>query len=417
MVYKAVLGLLLSLGMKNLILAFGTVVAFTSSAFGAEKCEYLFSDGPTGYYQTSSKFIGNEFNLVLNEANMALFDRVVNKQTELNLADQKAFFDLLRDLGVHDKQQLKQAELVLGRKLSLEEATALRLARGLGRTESGKREDLLAYSGNYSADQLARKDRILELAGFSLEDRVALQGNKLVDDVLTRYTADNLIWDNVSETPAQAVAMNREVLTQMNDLAAVKSKGNRKTSLNAKEAKDLYEEVTRHPVARLLNVKKYDPNSQMGFCFGRAMTAHLEALSRGVAKDSIRKVYVVGSMKALVGDIIWQFHVATAVKSSDGNWWVIDPFFGKVVKLEQWYDRMYSHDTKGTLRLYVTDSNRLGATSGGGYRKGHLMMDFYNGYFKDLFKYYSLKAKNEVPKKPIYMKVFDWTLSMINLGI
>ncbi|MFM6929667.1 MAG: hypothetical protein ACKOX6_14460 [Bdellovibrio sp.] len=403
--------------MKNLILAFGTFVAFTSSAFAAEKCEYLFSDGPTAYYETSHKFIGNEFNLLLNEPSMALFDRVVNKQSELNLADQKAFFDLLHDLGIQDKHQTRQAEALLSRKLSLEEATALRVARGLGRTEKGLREDLLAYSGNYTKDQLARKDRVLELAGFSLEDRMALQGNKLVDDILTRYTADNLIWDNVSEKPAQAVAMNREVLKQMKDLAEAKPQGTRKANLDAKEAKALYEEVTRHPVARLLNVKKYDPNSQMGFCFGRAMTAHLEALSRGVAKESIRKVYVVGAMKALVGDIVWQFHVATAVKSSDGGWWVIDPFFGKAVKLEQWYDRMYSHDTKGTLRLYVTDSNRLGATSGGGYRKGHLMMDFYNGYFKDLFKYYSLKAKNEVPKKPIYMKVFDWTLSMINLGI
>lgn len=389
----------------------------TSSAYAADKCEYIFSSEPSKYYHSTHKFIGNEFNLLLNDANMMLFDRIVNKQGDYTVYDQRAFSAMLRDLAVNDPTQTRQAEILLDRKLSFEEATALRIARGLGRTEKGQKEELLAYSGNYTADQIARKDRVLELAGFSLEDRMALQGNRLVDDILTRYTADNFIWDNISETPDQAVAMNREVIDQMNILSRQESKNGLRSSINAKEAKSLYEEVTRHPVARLLNVKKYDPDSAMGFCFGRAMTAHFEALNMGIAKESIRKVYVVGQMKALVGDIIWQFHVATAVKGSDGGWWVIDPFFGKVVKLEKWYERMYSHDTKGTLRLYVTDANRLGATSGGLYDKSHLMMDFYNGYFKDLFKYYDMKAKNQIPKKPLQVKVMDWALSVINLGI
>ncbi|WP_413557355.1 hypothetical protein [Bdellovibrio sp. HCB209] len=388
-----------------------------SWAQAAEKCEYVFSEGPSAYLESSRKFIGNEFNLVLNDANMVLFDRIVNKQGEYNLADQKEFFAMLRDLGRHDVKQKREVEILLDRKVSFEEATALRIARGLGRTEKGLNEDLLAFGGNYTKDQIVRKDRVLELAGFSLEERMALQGNKLVDDILTRYTADNLIWDNISETPAQAVAMNKELISQMNQLSQQVSKDGKKSALTAREAKKLYEEVTRHPITRLLNVKKYDPDSAMGFCFGRAMTAHFEALRLGVAKESIRKVYVVGAMKALVGDIIWQFHVATAIKGADGGWWVVDPFFGKVVKLEKWYERMYSHDTKGTLRIYASDATRLGATSGGHYEKAHLMMDYYNGYFKDLFKYYDLKAKNEVPAKPLRIKLMDWALSVINLGI
>lgn len=383
----------------------------------AGMCEHIFTNEPSTYYQSSRQFIGSEFNLVLNDVNMALFDRLVNKQSDYTLADQKAFSQLLRDLAFSDTNQKRQAEIVLDRNISLEEATALRVARALGRTENGKKEDLLAYSGNYTSDQIARKDRILELTGFSLAERLALQGNKLVDDILTRYTAENLIWDNISKTPGQAVAMNREVMAQMNALSLQSSKDGAKSGLKAKEAKALYEEVTRHPIARLMNVKKYDPDSAMGFCFGRAMTAHFEALRMGVAKESIRKVYVVGAMKALVGDIVWQFHVATAIKGTDGGWWVIDPFFGKVVKLEKWYERMYSHDKNGTLRLYVSDANRLGATSGGHYDKSHLMMDFYNGYFKDLFNYYDLKAKNQIPAKPLQIKAMDWALSVINLGI
>ncbi|QDK38554.1 protein-glutamine glutaminase family protein [Bdellovibrio sp. NC01] len=384
----------------------------------AERCEFaLLGEEPSSYLEPSRSFIGNEFNLVLNDFNMAFIDKVVNRGAEITPEARAQFQAILKDLEIADLKLSKDVTSLLGRTLTKEQATALKLARALGRTEKGENKNLSAFSGNYTELQLERKDRILDLAGFSFEERAAIVGNKFVEDILTKYTAENLIWDNTAKTPEEAVAMNNEVLKQMNAESAATYSGKKINALDKQTVRKLYEEVTRHPVARLLKVNKYDPDHKMGFCFGRAMTAHLEALYMGIDKNSIRKVFVAGSMKAIVGDIIWQFHVATAVKSSDGGWWVIDPFVGKPVKLDQWYAKMYKQDTKGTLRLYVTEASRLGATDGARYNRAHLMEEYYNNYFKDLIQYYRLKANNELPKKSVWIKIFDWTLSVLRIGI
>lgn len=398
---------------------FISVSLLASFGWAQSKCEYaLLGDDPSSKYETTKKYIGNEFDLLLNDNNMAMIDKVINRGEPITEKNKETFKKLLSDLKIVDAAQKKEAEAFLKRSLSDEEAIALKLARGLGRTEAGKDELKLAFSGNYTEEQIDRKDRILELAGFSFEERVALVGNKFVDDILTKYTAENLLWDNATETPEQAVAMNKEVITQMDEVASKNTATQGKlNSLDEKQATALYEAVTRHPVARILKLRKYDPESKMGFCFGRAMTSHLEALQSNVDRESIRKVFVVGAMKAIVGDIIWQFHVATAVKRTDGGWWVIDPFFGKVVTLEKWYEKMYKQDTKGTLRLYVTEAPRMGATGSQRYQRAHLMMDYYNGYFKDLIKHYRMKAHDELPAKSVWIKMFDWLLSVLHIGI
>lgn len=97
-----------------------------------------------------------------------------------------------------------------------------------------------------------RKDRVLELAGLSYEERIVLIDNRLVDDVLTKYAADNLLWDNVLENPAEAVAMNRTLLEAMNRESRLRGESLRKHTLSRREAKSLYESVTRHPIARML---------------------------------------------------------------------------------------------------------------------------------------------------------------------
>ncbi len=401
---------------RALIFSFG-VMFVGGFAFGQSRCEAVFGLEASPAYGATRDFIENEFNRVLTDSQMDLVDRVVNQRSELNLVDQKYFLKLLTVMSSHDPLLRREVELALNRKVSDQEATALQFARGLGRTEPGLRENLLAFSDNYTQDQIARKDRVLELAGFSSGERIALQGSKIVNDSLTRYAAENLYADQAKITPEQAEAMNKAVLKQMQIISTENPGTGRKNSINAKEAKEIYEEVTRNPVTRLLNVKKYDPSGQLGFCFGRAMNSHLESLHRGVDNTSIRKVYVVGQMKALVGDTVWTFHVATAVKNSEGGWWIIDPFFGKAVSLEKWYERMHKHDVDGKLRVYVTEPQRLTAGKSTRYDKDHLLSSWYNGYFKNLFEYYSEKSGKEPPTKPLHMKVFNWVLSVLRLGI
>lgn len=388
-------------------------------AMAQQRCEHAFlGDAETSLSNSLYKAIGNEFNLLLNNYNRNLLDRLVNKADEPTAQDMADFKQLLLELHIHDRKLTGKAENILDRTLTGEQTVALRLARALGRTESGRNSELFGFADNYTEHQIARKDRILELAGFSLEERVTLNSSKLLEDVLTKYAAENLILDNVSETPAQALAMNAKVIEQMNVLArSQNTNSTRLQVLNKKQIRSLYEAVTRHPVARLLNIRKYDPEGNIGFCFGRALTAHVEATQMGVDQSSIRKVFAVGHMKALVGDIIWQFHVGTAIKNDSGGWTVIDPFIGKPISLEAWYEKMYKQDTKGTLRIYITDPMRLGATGSERYNKAGLMSDFYNDYFKKIAQYYRLKSAGKLPEKPLWVKTMDLILSILNIGI
>ena len=62
-------------------------------------------------------------------------------------------------------------------------------------------------------------------------------------------------------------------------------------SLTAFQRQQLWTAAFRHPVAGLDDEKKlakYYPQGFIGFCFGRAMAAHLLARQLGLAEDSVR---------------------------------------------------------------------------------------------------------------------------------
>jgi len=154
-----------------------------------------------------------------------------------------------------------------------------------------------------------------------------------------------------------------------------------------------------------VNYDQYDMGRNVGYCFGRALYFHLQLLRHGVNKDSIKKVFVVGPMQ--VPGIVWQFHVATVVKDQTSNhWWALDTNIGKPVLLEEWVrhyerrsmDRSYDGllaklldrptiDKTKSLRFYITEPSKIGP-SGWEYniQPGGLFDQFYNDYFKDMFK-------------------------------
>ncbi|MFN9069231.1 MAG: hypothetical protein ACK5V3_18555, partial [Bdellovibrionales bacterium] len=97
--------------------------------------------------------------------------------------------------------------------------------------------------------------------------------------------------------------------------------GSRVTGLKVREIEKLHNYSINHPIVGMSALAKYDPTNEIGFCFGRALFVHLELLRRGVSKDSIKKVFVVGDIvEQLNGqEIRWQFHVATAVRDTQGE--------------------------------------------------------------------------------------------------
>lgn len=161
----------------------------------------------------------------------------------------------------------------------------------------------------------------------------------------------------------------------------------RATHLTLEQAQEVFDHAFDHPVVGASALSKYDPQLVMGFCFGRATFVHLELLRRGVHKDSIRKVYVVGPMQT--GDIFWQFHVATSVRGESGQWYTIDPLFApSAMPLESWMSTVKETSIDGTVRFYPTHASKLGP-SAFEYNKlpvGGVNDPIYNKYFEDMFK-------------------------------
>ncbi|OFZ79498.1 MAG: hypothetical protein A2583_07715 [Bdellovibrionales bacterium RIFOXYD1_FULL_53_11] len=105
------------------------------------------------------------------------------------------------------------------------------------------------------------------------------------------------------------------------------------TGLGKHEILSLYLATVNNRVAGLDMLPKYDPDSIIGFCFGRAMTAQLGARQSGLVAASIAKLFVTGALcskekcKKPDDRAEWYFHVTTIVRGADNTWFAIDPAF------------------------------------------------------------------------------------------
>lgn len=202
------------------------------------------------------------------------------------------------------------------------------------------------------------------------------------------YDLENNRLQEADFVPKKIHQSNRHVIREIEQLEITQD-SKRVTALNKKELRKLLNYAIHHPVAGVEALKKYDPNGSIGFCFGRALFIHLELLRRGVAKESIKKVFVVGEMLEVdpttEKKTVWQFHVATAVKGTDGQWWVIDPSYG-LFELRAWYNYMRGMAIQGRISVFNTPLNKLGPSAWEyNTHAGGLFDPSYNNYFKDLF--------------------------------
>ena len=131
-------------------------------------------------------------------------------------------------------------------------------------------------------------------------------------------------------------------------------------SLDAEQRQELLLRTSEHKVAALKHLQKYD-NQKIGFCYGRAMTAHLIARKMGLRQRSIRKLFVIGDLRS--GDVPeWRFHVTTLVKGSeDGLYYAIDPIMrpprsdGKPLPPAKWIEIVKSiWDKNHKAHFYVS---------------------------------------------------------------
>lgn len=113
-------------------------------------------------------------------------------------------------------------------------------------------------------------------------------------------------------------------------------------ALSRTQLQRLYRDTTLNPVAELARSAEYDPDGIIGFCFGRAMAAHLLARGLGLEPGAIGKLFIVGDLRSDPAKPEWRFHVTTVVRGKDGDWYAIDPIMHREgeaytpLKVSQW---------------------------------------------------------------------------------
>jgi hypothetical protein len=198
-------------------------------------------------------------------------------------------------------------------------------------------------------------------------------------------------------TPESSLVNNDEVLAGLKNLP-MNANSKRKVGLSNDEMQKLFRQVSDHPVASLSKVEKYEKNSPgMGYCFGRATTAHIKALMNGADKSSIRKVWALGDLKT--GSTQWRYHVTTIVRDAKGEWYAIDPIMGKVMPVEKWYKEMKKFDSTGNMRIFDTEAKRFGPDSPGKYNPRGFSNKVYENYFSDLMESFKDETSELMSKR------------------
>lgn len=106
--------------------------------------------------------------------------------------------------------------------------------------------------------------------------------------------------------------------------------------LNPQQRRQLLRVVMENPVAALSQIPFYDPpqngqeKGEIGYCYGRAMAAHLLARKMGVQESSLKKIFAAGDMQNQ--SVRWRFHMATVVLGEDGEYYAIDPIMPILVE-------------------------------------------------------------------------------------
>ncbi|MCB0415170.1 MAG: hypothetical protein KDD50_12600 [Bdellovibrionales bacterium] len=264
------------------------------------------------------------------------------------------------------------------------------------------------------------------------------KANELADIIVSK--------EGDGEAVEQAVIQrNLDLIKKMEAAEIPSAPSGRVGALTKKQRVETLKSIKASPAydAQPVLKEKYDPNGSFGFCFGRAYYYANESGLRGLVKESIKKVFLIGKMtvhtplfKIPIPVGTWQFHVATAVRGTDGKWYAIDNHFDRSLKkvptVEEWYDyyRRYldskveyeinladggvARSNTRALFLYFTDPDKIGANSNAYNEEGFYGTDingdgviepkkeaYYNNFFIDLDLHFDKMIKNLSRCSPI----------------
>ncbi len=134
-----------------------------------------------------------------------------------------------------------------------------------------------------------------------------------------------------------------------------------KEGLSSEEIQLLFHKTFNNSVAQLSSVKNYDPTGMIGFCFGRAMTAHLLARRLGLQIESVKKLFIIGDLRSNPLKPEWRFHVTTIIRDQNGSWHTIDPIMYRHLTIREWvetmrtrWDNWQGENNNFQAKLYLT---------------------------------------------------------------
>ncbi|MFP5520699.1 MAG: protein-glutamine glutaminase family protein [Bdellovibrionia bacterium] len=184
------------------------------------------------------------------------------------------------------------------------------------------------------------------------------------------------------------------------------SSSKRAKGIDSAQGQKIIEAVARSPFLGTDPVLYQRPQTEIGYCFGRATFIHLMLLRLGVQKESIKKIWIVGPMKIPGTNLIWDYHVATMVFSEKQGWMVLDSNIGRPVTIDNWFSNYYHMSVDRRAKLFVTDASKF-APDLGKYDRVQLGLnmsreqDWYQHYFKDLMRYVGQKPLSDFGLKSI----------------
>lgn len=201
------------------------------------------------------------------------------------------------------------------------------------------------------------------------------------------------VWktETLGKTAAEVSAMNEATFKGLEELPAAEhpkafSEVDSQSYIAALEENEVTSE----------RYKYEQPDTAIGYCFGRAMFVHLKALKDHYPKPQIKKIWAIGHMSA--GGINWAFHVATIIRDGAGEWRVVDSYVGRPMPPKEWAEVFKKQNSEGNLRYYITPAQKF-TPSSGRYNRTQLGLDlarekdWYQHYFKDLML--TLKARKQ----------------------
>ncbi len=217
------------------------------------------------------------------------------------------------------------------------------------------------------------------------------------------YGGESLIEIQRNIPNAEILANNANVRKLLNAPYKVEEMKGKISSVPTKDTQTIYDAMENSNVNK--NHHCYDTKGTIGFCFGRATIAHMEAIVREVHPDAVKKIWIAGDMG------VWGHHVATMVHTEKG-WRVLDTNQGRLVTPDQWIDIYMKEKQKNAkdIMIYITQAGRFGPYDTRSYNAIDLFntnsdefvkaKDYFNGYFHDYFQSLdNFKNKPAVQKK------------------